>query len=137
MKKNFFLNLWVPVLLWAGLIFYLSSLPNLKASPNPFWDDVFRSILHSLMYLVFALLCWRPLKNSQAKNKNLIAFLLVLAYSLFDEIHQSFVPTRTFQVKDLLVDNLGGLTALLLITKFLPRSPVLVKRWAQRAGLLD
>ena len=35
-------------------------------------------------------------------------------YALSDEVHQIFVPTRTFQIQDLIVDALGALLGLYL-----------------------
>jgi len=43
------------------------------------------------------------------------SLLLVIAYSLTDEFHQSFVPSRTRSIYDSMIDGLGGLTALAML----------------------
>lgn len=43
----------------------------------------------------------------------LIAFAATVLYSLTDEIHQLFVPGRTGQFKDVLIDSSGGLCGIL------------------------
>ena len=35
--------------------------------------------------------------------------MLTGAYGLFDEVHQLFVPTRTFQLIDIVIDFLGAI----------------------------
>jgi len=44
-----------------------------------------------------------------------ISLLFIIMYSLSDEFHQSFVPTRTASIYDSLIDSLGGLTALVFL----------------------
>ncbi|MFC1790494.1 VanZ family protein, partial [Patescibacteria group bacterium] len=68
---NFFFS-WTPVLIWGGLIYYLSSLPNLTASQHPLWDELIRNFLHFLFYFIFYLLCARAVKEK--KNKKQFAF---------------------------------------------------------------
>jgi VanZ family protein len=43
------------------------------------------------------------------------ALTLVVVYSLSDEFHQSFVPTRGASFHDSLIDSAGGLLALLMV----------------------
>jgi VanZ family protein len=49
------------------------------------------------------------------------ALLLVVLYSLTDEYHQTFVPTRTGSIYDSFIDMSGGLTALILLTLWIKR----------------
>jgi VanZ family protein len=41
---------------------------------------------------------------------------LVVAYALSDEFHQSFYPSRTASIYDSMIDSVGGLAALVLLT---------------------
>ena len=43
-----------------------------------------------------------------------LALSFTFLYALSDEIHQIFVPTRTFQTRDLIVDAFGALLGLFL-----------------------
>jgi VanZ family protein len=114
-KFSHYLSLWLPVIFWAALIFYFSSIPNLKASQNPFWDEIIRSGAHFIFYAFGYFLFFRAI-NFGRKQKNFWQPLaLVVLYGLFDEIHQNFVPTRTFQLKDLLVNFSGAIVGLLTV----------------------
>jgi VanZ family protein len=126
---------WLPVLFWAGLIFYLSSVPNLKTAPDPVWDNLFRNFSHLIFYFIFSLLWIRGLRLMPRPQKYFWALLLVFFYSLSDEIHQSFVPTRNFQVLDLVIDNLGSVLAVFLIVRFLPRLPIIIRNWFRKLEL--
>lgn len=127
---------WGPLCFWAGLIFYLSSIPNLKTSQDPFWDELIRNFFHFLFYFILALLGRRPLNSLPAGKKDILGLALVFFYSLTDEFHQHLVPTRTFQIADLLIDNSGSLLAVLFARFLLPRAPRLIKDWAQKLALL-
>ncbi|HEX8073000.1 MAG TPA: VanZ family protein [Pyrinomonadaceae bacterium] len=80
---------------------------------------VVRKLAHFTEYAVLALLAARAFRTSThaplRRRRLIIALLLVAAYALSDEFHQSFVPTRTASVYDSLIDTAGGATALLLL----------------------
>lgn len=135
-KVGLFLNLWLPVFLWCFLIFYLSSIPNLKAAQNPFWDEIIRSFIHGLFYAVLSVLFFRALNFHRTKKDFLIPLLLSCLYGLSDEIHQSFIPTRTFQLQDLLVDFTGVFLGGLVLWKCLPKVPSKLKLWVRKLALI-
>jgi VanZ family protein len=91
---------WGPVVLWAGLIFGLSSVPDLGTGLGG-WDLVLRKIGHAAEYAVLGLLLLR------AVGRVLPAAAAALAYAVSDEIHQAFVPGRQAAVRDVLVDAAG------------------------------
>lgn len=43
------------------------------------------------------------------------ALTLVIVYSLSDEFHQSFVPSRGASLHDSMIDSVGGLLGLLIV----------------------
>jgi hypothetical protein len=103
-----FVKYWVPVIIYAGLIFYLSSLPG-KDIPFLFpYQDV---IAHIVEYTFFALLINRALKTynpSMIKIRRFwLVFLMAIAYAVSDEFHQSFVPNRFPSLLDVTYDGLG------------------------------
>jgi VanZ family protein len=71
---------------------------------------------HFTEYAILALLAARAFRTSTSELFRTrwfwISLLLVIAYSLSDEFHQSFVPSRTASIYDSMIDSLGGLTAL-------------------------
>ena len=94
------LSLWLPVVLWAGLIFALSSIPDLGTGLGG-WDLVLRKTAHAAEFAVLGLLLAR------AVGRDLPALLLGIAYAVTDEVHQSFVAGRRGAPLDVLIDSVG------------------------------
>ena len=124
-----------PLIIWAVLIFIGSS--NLLSGSNtsmflerplhwlfPQAGDATLRALHFVLrkaghfseYAVLALLAARAFRTSSRELLRThwfwAAFILAAAYSLTDEFHQSFVPSRGASIYDSMIDSLGGLTAL-------------------------
>jgi len=120
-KVSWLLSLWLPVVFWCGLLFYLSSIPNLKASQNPVLDEILRTLSHFVFYAFGYFLFFRALNYQKSKKNFLLPLGLVWLYGFFDELHQSFVPTRTFQLMDLAVDFGGVFIGKIIVEEFLPK----------------
>ncbi len=110
-----FLFYWLPVVFYAGIIFYLSSLsiPHFR-SPFPYYDKV----IPAIEYAILAILLYRALQASlQTPLARLTGVLVVLVctlYGITDEYHQSFVPTRVSDFYDLMADTTGAVLGVLL-----------------------
>jgi len=127
-----------PLVLWATLIFVGSTdvlsaantrgvltrsllwlFPNLSEAALNTLHFFVRKAGHVTEYAIFALLLARAFRTSSRellRNRWFWAsLLLVIAYSLSDEFHQSFYPSRTGSIYDCMIDSLGGLTALALL----------------------
>jgi VanZ family protein len=105
-----FLKYWLPVLLWAGFIFYLSGVPNLNSGLAVFWDVFARKLAHAGIFGFLFLLIWRALYFGQKVNfKKALLWSLILAvgYAFSDEAHQYFVPERQARLLDVGFDSLG------------------------------
>ena len=94
------LRLWAPVVLWAALIFTLSSVPDLGTGLGT-WDLVLRKIAHAGEYAVLGALLLRALRDE------LPALALGIAYAVSDEVHQHFVEGRVGAPLDVLIDSVG------------------------------
>jgi VanZ family protein len=109
-----FVSLWLPVLLWAVLIFYLSSIPYLRFV-DAWWDFYLRKFGHVIVFGILARLIARALTGSTMWSwKKIFAWSLVftILYAISDEYHQSFVPGRVPAVHDVMLDSLGAWLAL-------------------------
>ena len=102
---------WGPALAWAAVIFALSSQPGLRVSSDAAVDGPVRHLAHVGAYALLALLLvhgmgslGRPLTARTAA----IAALLTIGYGVTDEIHQSFVPSRTANPIDVGYDAIGA-----------------------------
>ena len=105
-----FLKYWFPLCIYAGIIFYLSSIPKpLPEISIPFFDKV----LHICEYIVFGILAARAFKNSPReafiKNFKLFAVLISIFYGISDEFHQGFVSERQSSILDMVADGIGGI----------------------------
>jgi len=102
------IELWAPVVLWAGVIFGLSAIPSLSSGLGT-WDEVLRKGAHIAEYAVLGMLLLRALSSV------LPAFAIGVAYAITDEIHQHFVPGRHSSPFDVAFDACGVALGLLLL----------------------
>jgi VanZ family protein len=101
---------WLPVVVWMGLIFYLSAQPDLPHPQSGWADLLVSSIAHAFMFAVLAVLWVRVL--AERPRAWLLALILTWLYALSDEFHQAFVPGRTPDLLDLLCDGGGAMLGL-------------------------
>jgi VanZ family protein len=96
---------WAPVIAWMIAIFVASAQPTL-----PLQDDVPDYLSHSVAYLVLAVLwCWALAKAGPPTPRIALAAVLASAlYGATDEWHQSFVPGRHSEARDVRNDTIGA-----------------------------
>lgn len=100
---------WLYPLAWMSLIFIGSSIRMSEdISPIVFSDK----IVHFIEFGILGILFFNAvLKKTKIKKFFLlltISVFLSTSYGLLDEIHQLYVPTRVFDLADLLADCLGS-----------------------------
>lgn len=129
---------WIALLVWIGFIFFFSTdsfssaetsrviLPLLKyffpfLAPEQLvlGHAVCRKAGHILEYFVLGLLAVRALSTGPPGwvRARLPAMALVAVVALSDEFHQAFVPSRTSALADVGYDLIGGMGALMLISR--------------------
>ena len=94
------LSVWLPVVLWAALIFTLSSIPSLSTGLGG-WDTVLRKGAHFTEYAILGALLLRAL------GREVLAVTTGALYAASDELHQHFVPGRHASPFDVLLDTAG------------------------------
>ena len=119
--KNIFLsfNLFSPVFLWAGLIFFLSAQPELSSGLPSIWDFVLRKAAHITEYAIFTFLIFRALRGYNINKESdtstcrllIISIILAILYAFSDEYHQTFVERRTGSLLDVGIDSIGIIMA--------------------------
>ena len=100
--RRSWLGIWLPVVVWAGVIFAFSSVPSLSTELGT-WDTILRKLAHLAEYAVLGALLCRALRRPG------LALVLATLYAVSDEVHQSFVPNHTPDLGDLAADTLGGI----------------------------
>lgn len=134
-KIIFFAKYLLPVLFWAGLIFYFSSIPSLRYSQDNTEEVILRKGAHFLEFFVLAFLVFRiffrglglsPLRSA------VFSAVICSLYGASDEWHQTFVSGRSGRFFDTLYDSLSAIVSLSLVTffkipkKFLLKTSILV-----------
>ena len=73
-------------------------------------DSITRKIAHFLEYALLGFLVLNMLKDYKKINIKLIiiSILICILYAISDEIHQYFVPGRSCQFTDVLIDSTGS-----------------------------
>ncbi len=132
---------WILVILWMALIFFFSHQPATESSelssgitrritdiiegtaPNininqESLSHIIRKCAHFGIYLVLGFLVTYALNHNNISRQKIIllAFLICLLYAISDEIHQLYIPGRSGQVSDVLLDSAGGLVGIVLMS---------------------
>lgn len=129
---------WLPPILWLAAIFYFSTdsfsgehtgslfysiahwiFPSLTVEQFQPIHFVIRKMAHFTEYGVLALILFRAFRSGNCARWHwrwaVYSWLVVVAYALLDEFHQTFVASRTPSIVDSMIDSLGGTTALLIL----------------------
>jgi VanZ family protein len=128
---------WWPAIVWSVVIFTMSTdtfsadhtkwvfepilrwlIPGLAQSQYDYIHHIIRKCAHFSEYFVYLLLLYRALRGRQSGWRwmwGLSALFIAAGYSLLDEFHQVFVPSRGPSIYDSLLDTVGAFVALLVL----------------------
>lgn len=106
-----------PPIAWICLSFYLSHQPTLPY-PGDLDAKIISTMGHVGVFGVLAVLIWWALGLADLVlgRRAGLSILLTLGYGLLDEWHQSFVPGRTPDVRDIIADTAGATLAMIVVT---------------------
>lgn len=129
---------WLPPVLWMALILILSSdvgsaehtehwlVPLLRLAASwatPTQIEALHGLVrkggHLTEYAVLASLWYRAFARGRRlgpPSAAAMAFAISLVWAIVDETRQSFVPSRTASAKDVAIDGIGALLAMLVAT---------------------
>ena len=104
---------WVPAVLYAGAIFFLSSQSHPEEQlPSFLLENVSDKVLHAVEYGILAVLCFRTFRwaagPAVARQAVVLAIVTASVYGITDEVHQLFVPFRDSSWQDWLADTIGA-----------------------------
>jgi VanZ family protein len=125
---------WFPVLIWMGVIFWMSTgmfswkttyhvlepilraiRPEITHYTIVMINNSMRKAGHVIEYFISGILVFRAFKAGSAephlRRWAFSSVLFIIAFALSDEFHQSFVTSRTASLVDVGIDTGGGLLA--------------------------
>jgi VanZ family protein len=105
---------WMPVVLYAGTIFFLSAQSHPEDQlPLFVLRDISDKVLHAVEYGILSLLCYRAFRwaagSVVARQAVVLAIVTASVYGITDEVHQAFVPFRESGWQDWLADTIGAM----------------------------
>ena len=102
-----------PVILWAVIIFTISSMPHIVGI-KPQWTK-YDKIVHFIEYGVFGYFLTRALyyqNNVSIKKISIILALIIgILFAGIDEMHQKYIPGRLESFWDFIADAAGIIVA--------------------------
>lgn len=139
MKRK--ISTWLPVILWMLIIFIFSAQPASTSSKmsgsvmqfvisiidvTPIPEILGENLLHTLVrktahfsiYLVLGALVLRAGNREGWSRKYIYTFAICLLYAMTDEFHQLFIPGRSGQIEDVLIDSSGSCLGIFLMKHF-------------------
>lgn len=141
-KKAYFA--WFTVVTWMAIIFYLSHQPASESSelsvgisaliikaidllPIPFHIDMqffhffIRKSAHFFAYFILGVLLFNAfnVSNVQQLKGCLSSIGICIIYAISDEVHQLFIPGRSGQISDVLIDSSGATVGIILYSYLL------------------
>lgn len=133
MKKKKIISI-VLVIVWMIFIFTMSSFDaNESSSQSNFIVDlivnilnidnvdvisyIVRKLAHFTEYLILGILVCNMLRCYD--KKYYLAIIICVLYAISDEVHQAFVPGRSPQIYDMLIDSFGSICGIVLVNIFI------------------
>lgn len=128
------LAFWLPVVVWASIIFMFSTIQVEKSDRFDLTDFIIKKSAHLVEYVMLFVLFYRAVKNTTSasiQKAAITAIIAVIIYGASDEFHQSFTPGRGPALRDVIIDTTGGFIAWFGIWKLLPKAPEKLKKLAK------
>ena len=131
MKNKRLVLAWTLLILWMLFIFIMSSFNGVMSSNQSgsiavliynLFDIsdtekvsfIVRKCAHVSEFFILGILVINLVSKYNVKHIYLISFIICVLYASSDEFHQLFVPGRSGQVTDVLIDLIGVVLGLLI-----------------------
>ena len=135
-KRIIFLIL---IIIWMSLIFSLSAqtatdsgdlsggiidkilnlfgkeLADFDINEIDFMQFIIRKCAHMCIYIILSVLVTIELLMYSIKKQYILSCIISVCYAISDEIHQYFVPGRSCELRDVLIDTFGVIIGMLIV----------------------
>lgn len=74
-----------------------------------------RKSAHMFLYFILYFLTYYTMYQFDIKKRKYLSLLVCFFYAVSDEVHQLFIPKRSFGLIDILIDTSGAILASLII----------------------
>ncbi|MEK7526000.1 MAG: VanZ family protein [Patescibacteria group bacterium] len=137
-SAKIFINFYLPVIVWAFVIFNFSSQTTIQTSVVYWQDFVIKKLAHITEYAVFSILLYRAFTNSGLSKAKAfgLAVAICFLYAVSDELHQSFTPKREPTLRDVGFDTIGSIIGGFTVWILLPKTPKVLKDLGKKLDLL-
>lgn len=101
-----------------SIVTIYENITNKKINKNQIINKLnypIRKLAHYSVYFILGIFIYKLILLTKQKHKELITLSICLIYACLDEFHQLYISGRTGQLKDVLIDTLGSLTAITII----------------------
>lgn len=124
MRKKIFVILSLFIM---GLIYYFSSCnADVSALQSniivefinnyvPVNSFIVRKLAHFSLYFILSIAIYLAGYCIKFTHPEVFTFLVVTLYAISDEIHQEFIPGRSCEIRDIIIDVCGCICALIII----------------------
>ena len=127
-------------ILWMGVIFYMSNQPATISSIHsgntislisklPLIGDIMEYLMsinigefivrksaHMFSYCILVILLFMSVYEKDIRKSSIISFLGTFLYACSDEFHQLFIPGRSGEIRDVMIDSIGGIIGIIIIS---------------------
>ena len=108
-NKWLLIRYWIPVLLYCGIIVYLSSQSYPSRHLPSFLFGLSDKLVHGVEYGILGILLYRAFHLTTPTIASIsLAVGCAVTFGISDEVHQWFVPHRQADTWDVVADALGA-----------------------------
>lgn len=137
MRKKIYILL---AILWMGIIFYMSNQPATISSIYSgntiniisklplignimdyltsinIGEFIVRKSAHIFSFCILSILLFMSIYKENIYKCSIISFLCTFLYACSDEFHQLFIPGRSGEFRDVMIDSIGAIIGILIIS---------------------
>ena len=105
----------LPALAYMAFIYYTSSGPVTSPTLNAIPDYYLHALGYSFLCVLVFWALHERIDVSNGRGGYSLPILITVLYGISDEFHQSFVPARDSEIKDVVSDSVGAMLGIVFV----------------------